>query len=35
MVTKKLLFVTATRADFSKLKSLIRIANKKKKFINI
>ena len=32
MVTKKLLFVTATRADFSKLKSLIRIANKKKEF---
>ena len=32
MVTKKLLFVTATRADFSKLKSLIRITNKKKEF---
>jgi len=32
MIKKKLLFVTATRADFSKLKSLIKIANKKKEF---
>ena len=32
MSKKKLLFVTATRADFSKLKSLIRIANINKNF---
>ena len=29
---KKILFITATRADFSKLKSLIQILQKNKKF---
>lgn len=32
MIKKKILFVTATRADFSKLKSLISISKKSKKF---
>ena len=32
ILNKKIIFVTSTRADFGKLKSLIKITKKEKKF---